>query len=399
MTLQELLDKRNHSLSEARSYMEKNEPTPEDEVAYQRAFEAFQKYDRLFGEAQQLARADAEAAEARAQVEELLQPKEIRAQESAFGTEVREFLTPGSPRKTLFIPVPEARHDIIKSDGGANAYGSYTIPTTWWNQLQYHVNAQSGLLASNVTVLRTTTGEDMYVPTFYTDASATITADGTAATQTIPVFSRQALPVYRVDGYFSVSKEFLEDSAINGVEMVQNAASRAIATALAAYAAAGTASSQPSGLNYTTELSTAGKTAASDTTFTMDELWDLYLSVLPGYRARGEWVVGTTAYSIIMKMKDDEGRYLISDPTANEPARLIGKALREDADFQACTTAKCPVVFGDMSTFWTRYARGMEFSRDDSFAFTSFEATFRFAVWFGCNLIDRTGSIKHLLLA
>ena len=40
----------------------------------------------------------------------------------------------------------------------------------------------------------------------------------------------------------------------------------------------------------------------------------------------------------------------------------------------------------------------MDFTRDDSFAFTSFKSTFRFAVWFDCILID-TLAVKHLLMA
>lgn len=313
---------------------------------------------------------------------------------------VQEFVTPGSDRRQLWVPVPEARTTgvILTDDGGAGAYGSLTVPETWWKEVYYHVNAESGVLASNCTVLNTTTGEEINIPQLNTDAAAVRTAQGSAATETIPVFTQPVLNAYRLDGFISVSKEFLDDTAINSEGFVRTAAARAIATLAATDAATGTGSSQPAGLNYTTEPTTAGKTAAAATTFTSDEIMDLYLSVAKSSRMRGEFVAGTTAYGIMLKWKDDEGRYLITDPTANEGPTFMGKPLREDADYQATTTGLCPVTFGDMSAFWVRWARGMEFTRDDSFAFTKFQSTFRFAAWFDCVLVD-TLAVKHLLMA
>ena len=190
----------------------------------------------------------------------------------------------------------------------------------------------------------------------------------------------------------------MEDTAIDSLGFLQNAAGRAIATLVASYAASGDGSGNPQGLNYTTEPTTAGKTAAAATTFTSDEIMDLYLSVAPSSRRRGEFVAGTTAYGIMLKWKDDEGRYLVTNPTATENATFMGRPIREDADYQATTTGLVPVTFGDMSAFWVRWARGMEFTRDDSFQFTSFASTFRFAVWFDCELLD-TLAVKHLLMA
>jgi HK97 family phage major capsid protein len=399
MTVKELVEARAQALSEARQIVDRKDQTPEDEAQYQKALDEFRRLDRLVTDEQAFMKAEAEAREARAEVEEIVRPKEIRKVEDRHEAEVREFIVPGSERKSLWIPMPEKRHAVIGSDGGANAYGSYTIPEQWWKTVQMHVNAQSGVLASNCTVIRTTTGEEINIPTLATDAAALIGAQAVASTETNPVFGQAVLNAYRLDGHFTVSKEFLEDTSIDTVSFLQDCAGRAIATLAASYAASGTGGSQPQGLNYTTEPTSAGKTAAAQTTFTMDELWDLYLAVLPGYRARGEWVAGSTAYGIIMKFKDDEGRYLVSSPTASEPALLIGKPLREDAGYQATTTGLVPLTFGDMSTFWVRYARGMEFTRDDSVAFTSFASTFRFAVWFDTELVDRSGSIKHLLMA
>jgi HK97 family phage major capsid protein len=191
----------------------------------------------------------------------------------------------------------------------------------------------------------------------------------------------------------------MEDSGVDMESLLSRYAGRALATQVASLAASGDGSGDPAGLNYTTEPTTSAATCASQTAITPDELWSLFLSPKPSQRARGEWVAGTTTFSGIMRLKDGESRYMLQPALSQgEVDQLIGRPLREDANYQAMTASKCPITFGDHSAFWVRWARGMEFTRDDSFAFTSFETTFRFAVWFDCVLADAT-AIYHLLMA
>jgi HK97 family phage major capsid protein len=397
--IEKLNEKRTKAIADARAIVDSDEY---NEEAYQAAVADMHRYSSLIKdeEARQLAEANTVAVERAAEISHQtthVGEVDVVAEQRQM---IQEFVTPGSERKQLGIPVPEARTTgvIVTDDGGAGAYGSYTVPETWWKEVYFHVNAESGVLASNCTVLNTASGEQIDIPKLNTDAAAVLTAQGSAATETIPVFTQPVLNAYRLDGFFSVSKEFLDDTAINAEGFLRTAAARAIATAAATYAATGTGSSQPAGLNYTTEPTTAGKTAAAQTTFTSDEIMDLYLSVAKSSRMRGEFVAGTTAYGIMLKWKDDEGRYLVTNPTVSEGPTFMGKAIREDADYQATTTGLCPVTFGDMSAFWVRWARGMDFTRDDSFAFSSFQSTFRFAAWFDCVLVD-TLAVKHLLMA
>jgi HK97 family phage major capsid protein len=401
MTLEQLLERRNRALSEARAFVDGQEigqETGESEQGFQRAMDEVRKCDKWIEDTKALMKIEAENADARAAVEDIVRPKEVRKLDELHAQEIREFVTQGSPRTTLFIPAPERRTALITTDA-ATTYASYTVPEQWWNTVQMHVNAASGVLASNVTVLRTAGGEEINIPTLATDAAAALTAQAAAPSEVHPVFGQNVLNAYRLDGYFTVSKEFLQDSAINVEGFLQEAASRAIATLAASYAATGTGSSQPQGVNDSTEVTTAGVTTAVATDFTMDEVWDLYLSVLPGYRARGEWIASSTAYAKLMKMKNDEGSYMISNPTSTEPAMLIGKPLREDSGFEACTAALCPLFFGDFSTYWVRWARGLEFTRDDSFAFTSFASTFRWAAWFDTEFMNvAQGAVKHMIM-
>jgi HK97 family phage major capsid protein len=313
--------------------------------------------------------------------------------------ELRDFMT-GKTSK-LVVPIGEQRTDQTTID--TTVYGKYTVTNPVWGGVEMHMNAQSGVLKAKPSIIHTPGMEIMYIPKLTTDAAASATAEGTAATVSDPVLGRTTLGAQRYDGHFAVADELLASSDLNYAGLLGDLAGRAIATAVAAGIAAGAGTGTlPQGLfGKTTTTTTLGKTAASATTFTMDELIALKLSVDPGYRmsASCAWLFGTAAYVILASMKDDAGRYLWSPSTvASEPDRLMGNPCFEEASGETVATAQHPVVYGDFSHFWVRYSGNMVFDRDPSFSFTSFEQTFRYAIWVDSDLGD-TAAIKHLLTA
>jgi HK97 family phage major capsid protein len=312
---------------------------------------------------------------------------------------MREFCTYGSDRRKLFVPF-EARATDITTVEDTNIHSIGMIPTTILGRVLFHANATSGVLACNNTVLRTATGEQINIPYLSVDGTAASTAQGSAATESDPHFLYPVLNAYRKDGWYGVTKEFLDDAVIDVEGFLAEAAGRSLATLIASDAAAGDGSGNPAGINYTgSEPTTLGVTSASATTFTMDDLITLWASVPAGARARGEFVAGDTAWLIIHKMKTDDGAYLLTPSKSSAAAdTLFGCPLHNDAWYQACTTGLIPVTFGDMSNFWVRYARGVEFSRSDDMNFTSFESVFRFALWFDCVLAGTINSVNHLHL-
>jgi len=320
-----------------------------------------------------------------------------------FNAEVRDFMT-GKTQK-LVVPYgvgKEARTDQTTID--TTIYGSYTVTNPVWQQVEWHMNAQSGILKAPPTIIRTPGYEIMYIPKALTDPATTAHAEGATSVVTDPVMGRTTLGAQRYDGFFSVSDELLASSDLNWAGILGDFAGRACATQVAdALAIAAGTGTLPMGLMaHATSTTTLGATAASATTFTFDELIALKLSVLPGYRMSPNcaWMFSTTAYVILASMKDDEGRYLWSPSTvANEPDRLLGNACYEEASGDTVHTGGHPVIYGDFSHYWVRYSGpGMVFDRDPSVAFTSFEQTFRYAVWVDGDLGDVT-AIHHLAMA
>jgi len=296
--------------------------------------------------------------------------------------------------------VVENRTDIISTDA-SSVYSSYLAPATTLARLHWHENAQSGVLKAGPTIIQTPDDNKIYWPKFITDAAASTSpgTQGGAASVASPVFARAELDSWRIDGFFAVSNEMLRSSIMNFEAVLSEAAARAIATQVATYLAAGSGSNQPQGLGGANTTTTAGKTAASQTVFTVDELIELKLSVLPQSRMAGTWLFGTAAYLALNLKKDGEGQYLLR-PSANagEPEMLLGNPVYEEAGYPAATHGLIPVTFGDVSQFIVRDVGPVVFEASEEFAFTSFETTFRFAKWMDSELLD-TAAVKHLVMA
>jgi HK97 family phage major capsid protein len=397
--MEDLHAKRLRAINADRELVDSREVwTDEDEVIHQRHMGDIKRYSEAIEAEKAAIELEDKTREARAEIEDIVRPKEVAKQEDKERSELRKFLDPKSDVRSYFVPIPTEQRVTNLIKAGTTSYINYIVPTSIWDRVQYHVNAESGVLKGNCTVINTNDTRTIYIPTLLTDAPATLIADGTIGAESNPVMSRAQLDAYKMTGFFSASDELVDD-AVNIESLLADLAGRALATLVASYAATGAETTEPGGLNCTTETTTAYKTFAAKTTFTMDELWDMYLYPAAGIRTRGEWVCGDTAYSIIMKMKDDNGTYYMAPSvTAGAPDRLFGKPLHQDSWYQACTTGLVPITFGDMSAFWVRWARGMVFEKDSSYQFASFVQTYRYAVWFDSTLAIPT-SIGHGLLS
>lgn len=347
---------------------------------------------------------DVEIGNARAAMDSIIRPAGVAAPAAAdpLGDAIRALCSPPEQgitpvKRHVEIPLaPQYRANEEWGKQGATPFATYLYGSQLMTEVLYHENVESGILASGVTYVDTDHGRTIKWPMLSTDASAAQTAERTAATLTYPVFSQPQLDSYRQDGYMVLTEELARDTEMNVWPIVTEVASRALATQIATQLATGTGTTMPDGLPV---KAASGKTAAAKTTFTYPELQDLYLSVLPGARMRGSWIAGSTAFANIMKMVDDNGRpYMQPAISAALPDTLIGKPIREDASYPACTTGLKPITFGDVSAYRVRRIGGVRIERDDSVYFTQFESVVRFAAFIDADLFD-TAKVKALTLA
>ena len=284
--------------------------------------------------------------------------------------------------------------------GDTTTYSSYTVPQTWAQEVAMFQVAYSGTLAAGPTILNTANGNQINYPKLTTDMSAIAGAEGVAATETNPVHGTTPLNSYRIDGWTPVADELFRDSGVNVEALIRTYAARSLAIAAAPYygdADIGTGSTLPAAITIGTTL---GKTAASQTTATLDELKALMMSVLPAYRIVGRFIGNSTLTLEVALAKNDNGDYYWQPAvSADEPDRLFGKPWFEDAYFDASATGNKIAVFGDVaSAYIVRRIGGIQVDLSRDFAFTSFETTARFAMWHDAATID-TLAVKHLITA
>lgn len=378
----------------------------QDEEPRRRAWEAAETQRQLIDEAtvDVAARLDAiETAEARARaVGDAADVDPIWGSKEGFNRHLRTMCE--SPSATLRVPTPaeirmprygEARTDYPFTTSDTDSYAKYTIPTMLWQDLVWHLNAQSAILAAGPTIIRTPGMGTIDVPILLTDATAAAGTEAAAQSNaTYPVFSKVSLKAYREDGFMSISQEMLQSSDFPMYDIMAEVAARALATKAASDYCIGAGSTAPDGLFVAAKADCNANftTAGSQTTFTLDELLAVMYTLHNGYRAVASWIVSQPAMKVIAALKDGEGRYMLyPSVVAGQPDRLFGRPIFEDAHADTSgtiATGEEHVVFGDISKFWIRYAGGIQIDVSKETKFTEWENVVRFALWHDCNIVD-----------
>lgn len=392
--VQRLVEQRLHAVEEARG--------SEDPATQKRALDAASdSQGRINAIVAQMVK-DREDEEARAKFEAATRANPeaaFREERGRFNCEIGK-MARGERTARLELPHPsELRTDypLTTATNDSTDYAYYNIATKLWNEVVYHENAQSGVLKAGPKIIRTPGDGPLQIPVLSTDAAAAAGTEGSApANSTYPVFTRPELKAYRVDGYMVVSDEMMRSPDYPFYDVLSEIAARALATQEAIVLARGGGTTEGNGLF---PQATAGITAASQTTFTMDELRQLYFKPVAGERANGKFLMSTIAMQTLALMKDGTGNYLWRGATeATLPDTLLGKPCIEEAHADAnnaIAATEKHVVFGSVDGFWVRYAGGLVIEPSKEFSFTSWLTVIRFALWMDCGLV-RPGSIYRL---
>jgi len=311
--------------------------------------------------------------------------------------EIRSFAEKKTNQVSFTLsPVPEKRVDLTVV--GTTAYSNYLVPEQWYSNVVMSELAQSGVLRAGPTIINTPGDNTLHFPKLSTDMTSAKVAEGVTAGATYPVFDEIQLKAYRIDGYLAITDEFIRSSNQDISNLMGELIGRSLGAAQAPYLASlavGTGSSLPHAI---TVHATAGVVCVSQTTPTLDEMKTAFYAALPQYRSRGSWVGNSTITLQMAVAKDDDGNYMWQPSNmAAEPDRLFGRPWFEDGYMAASTTGLVPAVFGDISTFYVRYAGGVEISFSRDYLFPLFEVTCRWARWFDSNLIDFAGVKKVTL--
>ena len=310
-----------------------------------------------------------------------------------------------------FVPeVAEERsaNDILKAIGLGEVRGhefgreertlvtsTDTVPQSFYDQV-FSVARLVGPMLETSETINTTTGEDLTIPTLTAYSTGTITAEGSAISESEPTFSSITLGAYKYSFLIPVSSELLTDAGFNMESLLAEQAGNAIGFAVNNALTVGTGTVEPNGVVTASGSGVTGGTAVSGA-FTADNLIDLIYSLdgaarrLPGVG----FMANTASVGAMRKLKDDNGQYLYQ-VGVGQPDSFAGFPIFENPAMADIATSAKSVIFGHLPSYKVRMAGGLQVASSTDYAFNQDLTYYRFLMRVDGNL-THAGHIKHFI--
>ncbi len=204
-------------------------------------------------------------------------------------------------------------------------------------------------------VMRTDTGAELPWPTANdTGNEGEIVGENPTINSADPTTDHTTFHAYKFTSKFvKVPSELFDDSAFNVASMLGSMLGERLARGSNRKYTVGTGRNQPTGF---VTRATVGKTGASQTAISVDDVLDLEHSVDPAYRMGAAWMLHDNILLLLRKLKDGEGRPLWQQSmTEGAPDRLNGYpiGINQHMADAAIASAKT-LAFGQFKKFKIR---------------------------------------------
>src|SRR3990167_4368235 len=182
------------------------------------------------------------------------------------------------------------------------------------------------------------------------------TPSSATATETNPTFGLIRVPVHTVMARTNVSKNLLEDSAFNLLDIMADLFAEAMAVDEDAQFLTGSGAGRPYGVlgdlsNGTSATPVTGITAVVSgdaSNLTADGLINLVYGIDSQYRNNSVFVMARNSQRDIRRLKDGESRYLWQPGlVAGQPPSLLSYPVYESQSMPAVGANNYPIIFGD----------------------------------------------------
>jgi len=313
------------------------------------------------------------------------------------GDEIRAWFRGDAGNRPLEVSHDPARGPIsYRSLVTSNAAsGGNIVPTDFYDQLLAHLVEVSGLLQAGPTIVNTAGGESLQFPRTTAHTTAALTGQTSSISEVDPQFGLVTLTAFKYGAFLQVSRELLDDSAVDLVGYLAMSAGRAIGNAFGADLVTGTGTNQPSGLVANSTQGVAGATTGKGGAAQYADLVNLEYSVIAPYRQSRScyWLAADKTIGGFRLLLDSQNRP-IWEPSVvlGSPDLLLGKPLVADPFVPAVATSAKSVFFGDFAQYVVRLVGPVRFERSDDFAFQTDLVSFRAIIRGDGSLVDRTGA-------
>ncbi|MCD6433705.1 MAG: phage major capsid protein [Sulfurimonas sp.] len=189
-----------------------------------------------------------------------------------------------------------------------------------------------------------------------------------------PTIGQKIMKAYKTGRILKVAEELLQDSISNIEAYIALKFTKSTTKAEELAFVSGDGVGKPTGFLVDAVL---GKTAASATAITGDEIVDLWGSLDEDYASDAVWKMNRNTLVLIMKMKDGQGDYLVNKGLAGAPNTLLGCPIVINKHMPDVGANAKPISFGDMSYYFIKDRKAMTMKRLDELYSTTGHIGFR----------------------
>lgn len=271
-----------------------------------------------------------------------------------------------------------------------------TVPKSFYDQV-FDVARLVGPMLDTSDVIRTTSGEDLTIPTLTAYSAATLKTAGSALDESEPTYSSITLGAYKYGLLIPVAAELVSDAGFNIEAHLAEQAGNGIGTAVNSALTTGDGSSKPNGIVTASSEGVVGATGATGG-FTADELIDLAYSGVDGLVRRlpgTGYMAAGSSIGAMRKLKDTAGNYLYQ-VGIGQPDQFAGFDVIENPNIVATALDAKSVLFGHFPSYKVRMAGGLQVASSSDYAFNTDTVTYRFTMRVDGDL-THAGHVRHFV--
>jgi HK97 family phage major capsid protein len=270
------------------------------------------------------------------------------------------------------------------------------VPTSFYNEIVKVARLVNPLL-DYATVINTSTGENLQIPSQSAFSTATIVGQGSSIGTSEPTFNAfTTLNAYKFSALAQLSRELVLDAGVDIVGFLAEQFGNAFGYAIGDKLVNGTGTVEPTGLLNSASSAVTGGTGLAGFA-TADNIVDLVYSLDGSLRNKPSFAIlaNKTAIAGMRKLKDSYGRYLFDIGVGQDKRDLVlGVPVIETPAMPDPAVGVKSILAGDLKALYIRNAGGLQVDRSDDFAFGNSLATWR-ATWRIDGALIQTANIKY----
>jgi len=253
---------------------------------------------------------------------------------------------------------------------GEKADGGYLAPDEFERTLVEALEEEN-IFRSLANIIQTSSG-DRKIPVVATKGNALWVDEEGAIPESDDSFKQVTLSAYKLATMIKVSEELLNDSAFDLESYIAKEFGRRMGTKEEEAFFIGDGTGKPTGILDDTAGGEIGKTTASSTAITFDEIMDLFYSLRSPYRKKATFLMNDSTVKAIRKLKDASGNYLWQPSvTAGTPDTILNRPVLTSSYMPEIAAGNKTIAFGDYQYYWIADREGRSFKRlNELFAIT-----------------------------